>query len=138
MRRTAAQLAEAQKEIAGRMKALPENYLDCRDPGIRHAWMVDNNFHQVPQVKATSSGSLKMLSRIESCGRCGCVKIEFFSVTSGGIEKVSQKYEYPEGYLMPGVPRGVKQSTVVWQENYRRAMQKVARAARGQRETADR
>lgn len=60
----------------------------------------------------------------EVCARCETRKTERFIVGRHGIEKVGQHYDYPDGYLMgdSGVPRGVKRSSIVWAENYRRSI----------------
>jgi hypothetical protein len=125
-------------EVAKKIASLPPAYLDCRDPGLRHAWMRLNDFHVIEQY-AEEGTKVIAIGREEVCGRCDTVKHErFLSTRSGGLQKIGQSYSYPEGYLMPGVPRGVTPSTVVHQEQYRRAMEHVARAARGDRETSER
>lgn len=127
------------KQIRAKVKDLNENFLDCRDPGLRHAWMRLNDFHVMEQsVEAGSKGKIVLLGREEVCGRCDTIKRERFQVTKQGVEKIGQSYDYPQGYLMPGVPRGVTPSVIVYQEQYRRAMERVAGASAGQRETAER
>lgn len=126
MRTTVEQVKQAEKDISKRLRTLPENFLDCRDPGIRHAWMKDLDFHVIEARAERGGAKAIMLGRVEICDRCGCVKEEKFIVGRSGIEKIGQKYIYPDQYLIPGVTRGVKKSSVVWQENYRRAMERVA------------
>lgn len=123
--------------IKKKVQNLSDQFLDCRDPGLRHAWMRENDFHTIPLEQAGKK--LAALGREEVCMRCGTVKRERFVVLPGGVlEKISQSYEYPEGYLMPGIPRGVTPSVVVYQEQYRRAMEAAANAKRGERDRAER
>jgi hypothetical protein len=125
------------KDMEAAVSRLSGQFLDCRDPGLRHAWKLVNNMHVVSQ---TMEGRRKLmhLGRTEECIRCGCIKEERFLYTKDGIEKQGQSYTYPEGYLMPGIPRGVKPSTIIYQEQFRRSMEEAARATPGQRETAER
>lgn len=114
--------------ITKRIKGMTDTFLDCRDPGLRHAWVRENDFH-VLEVSQESTGrkrGLIFLGRTEVCGRCDTRKEERFIVGKSGVEKTGQSYIYPEGYLMPGIPRGVKPSTVIYQEQYRRATKRVA------------
>lgn len=136
MPRATRDMTTAHREITKRVKKLSDTFIDCRDPGLRHAWMRENDFHVV--AMQTVGKKIEALGRDEVCMRCGTVKHEKFIVGRNGIEKTGQSYEYPQGYAMPGVPRGVKPSTVIHQEQYRRAMERAAKAEAGQRETADR
>lgn len=128
--------AKATAEVEVKIKGMSDTFLDCRDPGLRHAWVRENDFHV---IKMASAGRRKIeaLGRTEVCGRCGTVKNERFVVEKTGIEKIGQSYDYPQGYLMPGIPRGVTPSVIVYQEQYRRTMERVARAPRGAREHAE-
>ena len=135
----AARKALGHAEIEKKIKSLSPGFLDCRDPGLRHAWTRENDFHVIEQsMERGSTGKFVFLGRTEICARCGTVKHERFQVGKKGVEKIGQSYEYPEGYLMPGIPRGVKPSTIIYQEQYRRAMEAVAKALPGERETAER
>lgn len=132
-RTTRAQRDAAQIDIAEAFEALPENFLDCRDPGIRHQWDKTADFHAIPAEQV--GRKLANLARTEECLRCGAVKRERFILVDGRIRKVSQSTDYPDGYLLSGtgVPRGVKRSEVVWSENYRRATEKMAQQANGRK-----
>lgn len=125
------------RELEEAVSKLPSEFVDCRDPGLRHAWDLVNNMHVLEQ---TTEGRRRVmfLGRDEECQRCGTVKHERFIYTKNGIEKSGQTYEYPEGYIMPGIPRGVKPSVVIYQEQFRRSMEEAARALPGERETAER
>lgn len=124
MRPTRAERDAAQREIADQFQALPEEFLDCRDPGLRHQWHKTKDFHVIAVEKIGTR--VANLGREETCLRCGTVKREKFAVGKSVIVKVSQTYDYPEGYTISGVPRGVKRAEVVWSENYRRAMEGIA------------
>ena len=135
-RRTRRQVEEAQATIANQLQDLPDNFLQCRDPGFGHTWKKHRGFHAIPVKQVRRGSKVANLARQEKCEVCEAVKTERFMVNaSDQIEKVSQSIDYEEGYLMSntGVPRGVKRSTLVWTENYRRSMDKVAEAARGGR-----
>lgn len=126
----------AAKRLAETLKTLPDHWVVCRD--MLHAWAVENDFHVTPMA-TVGRKSIMHISRELVCMRCGTVRKEKYHLSArGGLEKVGQSYEYPEGYQIPGVPRGVKPSHIVRQEQYRRAMERVAGAERGQRETAER
>ena len=125
-------------DVVKRFTALSDDYLDCRDPAMGHDWKRLNDFHTVDTWMA--SGNLVTDIRREFlCKRCGGVKTEHFYMTrSEGLFKYRNSYAYPEGYLLPGIPRGVTPSRIIHQEQYARAMRKVAGAAKGDRETAER
>ncbi len=127
--------AEATQMLAAALHELPENRLFCR--GLRHAWDVDEDFH----VYKTHGSDLLHLRRTFKCMReCGVRVTEIFINTKRGIERTSRYMDYSgaEGYQIPGVPRGVKPLSIIQQEQYRRAMEKVAKVARGDREHGER
>jgi hypothetical protein len=128
---------EARKTLAKALTTLPMKYLECRDPGIRHPWSIVNDMH-VAEVWQERGRKIMHVARDSICSRCGTLKTEMFIVGNNGLEKIGNYYTYPEDYKIPGVPRGVKPSTVLWQEQYRRAMEKAAHAAKGERETSER
>lgn len=120
---------KAAKELAEALKVLPDNWVVCRD--VRHAWSVLNDFHVV--------GTAADIQRELVCMRCETVRYEtYLRQRNGTLEKTGQSYQYPGGYQIPGVPRGVKPSSIVQQEQYRRAMERVAGAARGEKDVAER
>lgn len=126
--------AEAAKTLRNGLRKLPDNFMACRD--MKHAWMVEHDFFVEPQ--AVEGRNIKSIRRILICGRCETRRHERYIQGKYGLDKLSQWYENPENYQIPGVPRGVKSSSVIQQESYRRAMEKVAHAARGERSTAER
>lgn len=127
-RLTKAERNEIQTEITHQMSSMPANFLDCRDPGLRHKWERKTGFHVIPVAQVGRKTA--NLARQEFCERCTAVKTEKFIINADDmLEKVTQGIEYPEGYLMVGVPRGVKRSTSVWTAQYRRDMEKIAEDA---------
>ena len=123
---------DAAINFAENLKNLPDVWVACRD--MMHAWSVLNDFH----VVGKKQGALHPYIRRDLvCMRCNAVRHEEYEKVRSGLDKVYQSYTYPEGYQIPGVPRGVKPKTIVQQEQYRRAMEKVAGAARGETEKAD-
>lgn len=128
---------DAQKELSHALRTLKGDYLMCRDPGVRHPWEVVVDMHVV-EMKQEGRRKVPMIGRESVCGRCGTTKSETWMVGANGLEKIGNDYDYPVDYSIPGVPRGVKSSTVIWQEQYRRAMEDVARAEKGERERAER
>lgn len=129
--------AKATAEVAKRLEDLPEQFVDCRDPGIRHAWQRLNNFHTVPGHNEAGT-VIKHLGRDTVCMRCDTVKRERFDLTRNGVVKTGTTYDYPQGYLLPGIPRGVTPSTIIYQMQYNKAMAEAANAAAGERPTAER
>lgn len=126
----------ARKTLENALMILPDQYIACRD--VRHAWSTENDFHVHKQVQEKGRRTMH-IARDLVCMRCGTLRHEVYIATRDrGLEKTSQTYEYPELYAIPGVPRGVKPSAIIQQEAYRRAMEKVAKAARSDRERADR
>ena len=125
-------------KVVARFQVLPDDYLDCRDPGLGHDWTRLNDFHTVDTWMA-SSNLVTDIRREFLCRRCECVKTEHFYMTKAeGLFKYRNSYAYPEGYLLPGIPRGVTPSRIIHQEQYARTMRKVAKAAASDRETAER
>lgn len=120
----------AAARLADRLKEVPDSWVTCRD--MMHAWIPLNDFHV-----SGKHGRVLEIRRDLVCMRCETVRHEDFDVTKAGLEKVRQTYTYPLGYQIPGVPRGVKPKAIVQQEQYRRAMERVANAARGERETSE-
>lgn len=125
----------ARKELENALTILPDRYIACRD--VRHAWSVENDFHVYRQAQEKGRRTMH-IARDLVCMRCGTLRHEVYIATKDrGLEKIAQSYDYPEKYAIPGVPRGVKPSAIIQQEAYRRAMEKVAGAARSDRERGD-
>lgn len=111
--------------LANALQDLPENWLICRD--MRHAWEVSQDFHVVKQTGT----KVQHLRRTLSCLRCETLRNERYIISRYGVEKEGQSYTYPDQYQLEGIPRGVKPSSIVQAEQYRRAMEKVAASQRG-------
>lgn len=121
---------KAAKLLTENLQKLPANWVNCRD--MMHAWSILNDFHVAGKISRTS-----IIKRELVCMRCETVRHEEYEMTRWGLNKTYQSYSYPQGYQIPGVPRGVKPKAIVQQEQYRRAMEKVAGAAAGQTERAE-
>lgn len=119
--------SDAANTFSARLRDLPEKWVSCRD--MRHAWATLNDFH------VTGKGHVQIQRQLV-CMRCETVRFEVYERTATGLDKVGQSYGYPDGYQIPGVPRGVKPQAIIQQEQYRRAMERVAGAARNERETS--
>lgn len=131
-----ADLDEAKKRIARGLRTLPDNFLDCRD--LKHNWRKVNNYR--PREQHIEGGKQRsrispLLYRVLECERCGTTRTDVIYART--FERLSVSYDYPETYQMPGVPRGVKSSTILRQEAVRRAMLEAAKAEKGEREAAE-
>lgn len=133
---TAEEVKEAQKRVAKGLRTLPDNFLDCRD--LKHSWRKINNYR--PREMHTEGGKAKtrispLLYRTLECVRCATQRTDVIYART--FERLSVSYDYPEAYTMPGVPRGVKSSTILRQEAVRRANMEAAKATPDQREAAE-
>jgi hypothetical protein len=115
---------KAAADLANALMELPDNWIMCRD--MRHAWGIQEDFH----VYTRQGKQIQELRRILSCLRCETLRHEIYHVGRYGLDKVRQGYSYPEHYQIKGVPRGNKPQSIVQQEQYRRAMEKVAKSKR--------
>lgn len=120
---------DARAVLAAALRDKSDAQLLCRDPGVRHPWEVVVDFHVI-EMQQERGRTVTAIGRDLICGRCDTVKREHFIVGRYGLEKIGTWYDYPESYRIPGVPRGVKPSEIVHQENYRRAMERVAAESR--------
>lgn len=131
------QKSQAGKEISKRLVDLPSNFLDCRDPSTGHTWRKIENFHVVPASTERGGARSTHVARKFQCDVCATVKIERYIVVrrlgSERLERIALVMEYPEGYLLPGVPRGVKPAEIVRAEQYRRALETAVGTAAGER-----
>lgn len=116
---------QAAADLANALMELPDNWIQCRD--MRHAWGVIEDFH----VHTSQGRKIRELRRVLGCVRCSTLRIEIYHVGRFGLDKVRQHYTYPDHYQIKGVPRGVKPQSIVQNEQYRRALERVARAERG-------
>lgn len=125
---------------------LEDKFLQCRDPSTKHKWEILNDFHVVPA--STTGRKITHVARSYICERCSqpdspTVKTETYIVVNrNGVERLERvgapRIDYTEGYLIPGVPRGVKPAEIVRAEQYRRSIEKAVKAHKGQRATAER
>jgi hypothetical protein len=133
--------AHQEKFLARSLTALPDKYLDCRDPSTGHDWKLLEDYHVTPLK--TVGRRVICIQRKFQCDRCSAVKTERYTQGShNGVARLERlgvpSIDYPEGYQIPGVPRGVKPAEVVRAEQYRRSLEKAVKAKRGQRATAER
>lgn len=105
--------------LKGALQGLSDEWLMCRD--VRHSWSVEVDFH----VTEHTGNRIQEIQRVLLCDRCGGERIETYHPTRWGLEKTRQNYRMPEGYIIKGVPRGVKPSFIVQGEQYRRVMERV-------------
>jgi len=126
---------KAVKTLKDGLKRLEDHQLACRD--MRHAWAVEQDYYVEPDQVVNKK--LQVIRRVLVCMRgCETRRVERYQLGRYGLDKIAQWYEYLGAYQIPGVPRGVKPSVIVQQESYRRAMERAANAAPGERETAER
>jgi hypothetical protein len=123
-----------EKLLAKGLKDLPDAYVQCRD--IRHSWYITADYHEVPYTHV--GRKLQALRRDLACHRCPCTRAQYFVNGRYGITKLSDDTKRPRDYSIRGVPRGVRQSVIVQQEAYRRAVERATGATPGQRATAER
>ena len=115
---------QAAANLASALTELPDEWVICRD--MRHAWEVLVDFH----VTESKGRSWSELRRVLTCGRCMTHRIEVYHHGRYGLDKVGQHYKYPEHYQIKGVPRGVKPQSIVQEEQFRRAMERLADQAK--------
>lgn len=123
-----------EKLLKAGLKDLPDEFFVCRD--VRHKWDISQDYHEVPYTHA--GRKLQALRRVLTCDRCGGTRVQHFMNGRYGITKLTDTPSRPAGYSIHGVPRGVKQTAIIQQESYRRAMERATGAARGERATAER
>jgi len=114
--------AKAAAKLASAIVGISDAWLDCRD--MRHAWKVHTDFH------VAAFKGIQQITRVLVCIRCETRRKELYSHSGFGLDKTRQVYEYPQGYQIKGVPRGVKPKNIVQEEQYRRALEKLAGSAR--------
>ena len=134
MTATPAEIAKGTQVLADALANKDDTELTCR--GMRHAWEHQNLTYQ------QGHGDLPVIKISWECMRgCGVTRYDLLTVKPIGrsrsfkiVDRSVGHSTYPVGYQIPGIPRGVKPSIVIWQEYVRRAMQDVAGALPGERE----
>ena len=116
---------KAAEDLANALQDLPDNWVMCRD--MRHAWTVLDDFH----VAVRQGSKIQEIRRTLLCLRCATSRREVYHQGTYGLDKVAQHYTYPDNYQIKGVPRGVKPQSIIQQEQWRRAMEKIASKAKG-------
>lgn len=136
-KRSEQELNQAQRKVVAGLRKLPDSYVQCR--GMMHAWEVLNDF----RITGTpGERGPRFLRRDLECMRCTTVRhdtylLRFVKGEPLISEKAHASYTYPENYQIPGIPRGVKRHVIVYQEQFRRAMEAAGGAVPGQREVSD-
>lgn len=98
--------------FADHLTDLPDQFVECRD--MRHAWKVQQGFHE---VKGRGKRS-RYVARTLKCIRCGGERTDVLNVST--FDRVSTQYHYPEGYQIKGNAVG-NRGTSVRREAFRRA-----------------
>jgi hypothetical protein len=136
---TKRQLSEGRARLASEISKKSATVLKCRS--LRHAWDQQNAARLInPQTRR----DLPLLRIDFRCERgCDVVRHDYLIVRklSDGslsvIERLPTSYTYPEEYPIPGIPRGVQSSTIIWQEFVRRQAEKIAHINPGERGHSD-
>lgn len=137
---TSAEIKAGQRELTATLKTKPETHLKCRT--MRHAWTQKN---VVRLIKPQTRRDLPILVIDFVCDRgCDVVRHDTLVVrqlrNGDGyevIERLHPSYTYPESYPIPGIPRGVRSSTIYWQEFVRRQAETIAHVEPGEHGTAE-
>lgn len=88
------------------IEGLTDAVLMCRDMG--HAWGVQAPFYIV-EVEGGVRGA-KYAERVCGCLRCDTQRIELYRVFKEHLEKLSNRYIYPDAYKLFG-PKGARGET---------------------------
>ena len=138
---TNAEIASGAKVYETAIRKASDTSFMCRQ--MKHAWTRKPGQNVRISLPVTK-GDLPTLTTTYVCMRgCGVIRHDRMTIRqiSPGsyrvIDKSAPKYEYPEGYQIPGVPRGVRPSVILQQEYVRRNNEEIANAMRGERDRAD-
>lgn len=137
---------DQEKFLVRSLSHLDDDVLACRDPSTKHRWDLLNDYHVVPA--STAGRKTTRVARTFICSRCSkpdspTTKTEhYILINRAGVERLERigapRIDYSDGYLIPGVPRGVKPAEIVRAEQYRRALHKAVGAAKSHRAVAER
>lgn len=113
-------VAEGSRELAAALREKSEAQLNCR--GFAHAWNPTSGF----RLHHPKDGPPYMTRTFECMRGCGVHRVDEFAVRrrSGGwqiVERVRSSRDYPKDYQIHGVPRDVRRSEVIANEQLRRA-----------------
>lgn len=136
---TSAEIQKGQREFTAAIQTKPVAHVRCR--AMRHAWTQKNVIRlREPQTRR----DLPVLIIDFECERgCNVVRHDMLVVRKLGnnqyriIERLKPTYDRPDDYQIPGIPRGVQPSTILWQEYVRRQAEQIARAEPGDRSTPE-
>lgn len=124
---TSAEMLQGAKDYATALRGKPQTHLECR--AMRHAWRQRS---AIRLINPKTRRDLPVI-RIEfECERgCEVIRHDMLVVKKlrdnnfEVIDRLHPSYVYPEAYPIPGVPRGVRASTIIWQEFVRRQASSV-------------
>lgn len=120
---------QAATELANALEELPDNFLRCR--GLLHNWEVVDDFHMYDRERKVKH-RIVIRQRLK-CERCHSRRDDYFIETVFGLMKVGESREYVEGYLVTGVPRGVKPREVINGVRYKKTLKTTASKARSKK-----
>jgi hypothetical protein len=136
-----ADIAAGTKVYEAAIKKTSDTNFMCRQ--MKHAWTRKPGTNVQVNLPVTR-GDLPTITTIYVCMRgCGVIRKDRLTVKqiSVGnyrvIDKAAPIYEYPDGYRIPGIPRGVRPSIILQQEYVRRANEEIANAMAGERERSE-
>lgn len=120
-------IRKATNTFLSALRDKPLEEVVCR--GVKHAWTVYNEPRVIENPETRRDLPIMRIDLIcERGGQAHPIRHETFVVkripgTSNEykvLERLDASYTYPHGYQIPGIPRGVKPSTIIWQEFVRR------------------
>lgn len=83
-------------------------YLECRE--MAHVWKISSPFRLVDTTiedRQPRGGHATFAERKLTCGRCGMVRSDAFSITDRrghtALHKIGSSYEQPDGYAITGI-----------------------------------
>jgi hypothetical protein len=136
---TKKELTEGRNRLIAELREKSETSLICRS--LRHAWSQHNAARLIPP---RTKRDLPVIRMDFVCERgCDVVRHDTLVVRAmpdgsySVVERLPAYYSYPEDYPIPGIPRGVQPSTIIWQEYVRRQQEEIAHAEPGERGTSD-
>jgi hypothetical protein len=95
------------------LAGMPSAGFACRD--MMHAWTPHHQYYLAEDAHGPYIG------RTLQCTRCETLRHEKYTVENDTLLKESQSYEYPEGYILTGIPQGQKPRRMIAQELYKRS-----------------
>lgn len=121
----------SRRTVGPDLTGLEAEHLVCRDRSYGHRWdSVKTNPMRFTLVGREQIGR-KLWSQLEreiACQRCNAVKTERYRMAGDTLVRLSPRYRYPEGFLIPGGVKGGM--TAIHLEQIRRAGKRSNRVSR--------